>query len=400
MENKNVAKQKKSKVRSLMGNVVGAGAAVVVVAVALSSTVEAYFRELFVFEDKIIYNIEVVEIYDPEEGEPQNLPIRLVVQDQFGTTFIPLTYGQTYGEVPNLKPNNLYNFKIQLQKDVGWITLASESVSTYPDLAGAVYSVDTNMNYLSNKTDLVFNVFVQQGIEQLEEIYLEIIVSGVVYKESLGTGDQQVTIEDFTLSNRSVDVKLYAQIEGADLRLLHEKEFVLRPFINSQFSFNYTSTETLELISTINTRNYRYFLTIYNEGKFVEVREIKDPTMLIQVKAYSEYSFNIVGRLLNQNYDLLTYNLKTQAPPFGLSLLYEYPTNNLVQLQVYALDSEIFGLPYVFIDGVKVYFTLESQQLDASIFTLELQKNMVSFNIYLDLIGQPNIEYIIDSIGE
>lgn len=400
MENKNVAKQKKSKVRSLMGNVVGAGAAVVVVAVALSSTVEAYFRELFVFEDKIIYNIEVVEIYDPEEGEPQNLPIRLVVQDQFGTTFIELTYGQTYGEVPNLKPNNLYNFKIQLQKDVGWITLASESVSTYPDLAGAVYSVDTNMNYLSNKTDLVFNVFVQQGIEELEEVYLEIIVNGVVYKEVLGTGDQQVTIEDFTLNNRSVDVKLYAQIEGADLRLLHEKEFVLRLFVNSQFSFNYTSTETLELISTINTRNFRYFLNIYNEGKFVEVREIKDPTMLIQVKAYSEYTFNIVGRLLNQNYDLLTYNLTTQAPPFAVSLLYEYPTNNLVQLQVYALDSEVFGLPYVFVDGVKVYFTLETQQSDVSIFTLELNKSMVSFNIYLDLIGQPNIEYIIDRIGE
>lgn len=383
-----------------MGNVVGAGAAVAVVVVALSSTVEAYFRDLFVFEDKIIYNIEVVEIYDPEEGEPQNLPIRLVIQDQFGTEFIELAYGQTNGEVIDLKPNNLYEFKIQLKKDVGWITLASESVSTYPDLAGAVYEVQTNNDYLSNVTDLVFGVFVQEGIEKLSEIYIEIIVNGVIYKETLTTGDQKVMIPDFILTNRNADVTLYARTEDGELVILHEKEFSFRPYFNSAFSFNYTSLETLEFNADINTKNARYFLNIYKDGEFVEVRSVESGTMNIQVTPYSNYTFTVIARLSNNVYELLTYDLETQAPPFAITQVYTSDDFKRIQLNVYSLNTEIYEKPYVFIDGVLTELILVENLGDTYIFELEIPQSMVSFNIYLQIVGQPTIEYVLDRVGE
>jgi hypothetical protein len=400
MSQTNTSKKSRSKIRSLMGNVVGAGAAVAVVVIALSSSVEAYFRELFVFEDKIIYNIEVVEIYDPEEGEPQNLPIRLVIQDQFGTEFITLLYGQTTGEVSNLKPNNLYEFKIQLKKDVGWITLTSESVSTYPDLAGAVYEVQTNNDYLSNITDLVFSVYVQQGIEKLSEIYLEIIVNGVVYKEELTTGDQKVTIPNFVLTNRSADVTLFAQIENGELVVLHEKEFSFRPYFDSSFSFNYTSIETLEFNATINTRNTRYFLNIFKDGKFVEVKSIETGSLNIQVTPYSNYTFTVVARLSNNVYELLSYQLETQAPPFAITQVYTSDDFKRIQLNLYSLNTEIYHTPYVIIDGILTEFTLVQNLNDTYIYELEIPQSMVSFNIYLKIVDQPNIEYIIDRVGD
>jgi hypothetical protein len=393
-------KQDKSRIRSLMSNVVGAGAAVAVAVIALSSSVEAYFHELFVFEDKIFYNIEVVEIYDPEEGEPQNLPVRLVIQDQFGVEFIELPYGQTYGEVKNLKPNNLYDFKIQLRKDAGWITLTTAAVSTYPDLSGAVYEVSTNMDFLSNTTDLIFGVYTQQGIENISEMYIEIIVDGVIYKKDVTLGDQKVTIENYRITNRAVNVKLFAQKEGGALVTLHEKEFRFRPFINASFSFNYTSIETLELKSELRDDNFKYFVSIFKDDVFVRTLEITSSSMMIQVIPYSNYNFTIRAEQRRVIYDLISFNLETKAPPFSITQIYNYTNDSELMVQVFALDSEVYGAPYIFIDGVKTSLELKHQNNDSFIFTLQIPKDLKSFIIYLEILNQPNIEYTLDRIGD
>lgn len=393
-------KQDKSKIRSLMGNVVGAGAAVAVAVIALSSTVEAYFHELFVFEDKIFYNIEVVEIYDPEEGEPQNLPVRLVIQDQFGVEFIELPYGQTYGEVSNLKPNNLYDFKIQLKKDAGWITLNTAAVSTYPDLSGAVYEVTTNMDFLSNTTDLIFGVYTQQGIEEIKEMYIEIIVDGVIYKEEVTTGDQKVTIENYKITNRAVTVKLFAQKEGGALVTLHEKEFRFRPFIDASFSFNYTSIETLELKSDLRDDKYKYLVSIFKDNEFIETKEITSSSMMIQVIPYSNYDFIIRAEQRRVIYDLISYQLETKAPPFSITQIYTYTDNSELMVSVFALDPLVYGNPYIFIDGVKTPLTLQHQNNESFIFTLTIPKDLTAFILYLEILNQPNIEYTLDRIGD
>lgn len=393
-------KQDKSKIRSLMGNVVGAGAAVAVAVIALSSTVEAYFHELFVFEDKIFYNIEVVEIYDPEEGEPQNLPVRLVIQDQFGVEFIELPYGQTYGEVSNLKPNNLYDFKIQLKKDAGWITLNTAAVSTYPDLSGAVYEVTTNMDFLSNRTDLIFGVYTQQGIEEIKEMYIEIIVDGVIYKEEVTTGDQKVTIENYKITNRAVTVKLFALKESGALVTLHEKEFRFRPFIDASFSFNYTSIETLELKSDLRDDKYKYLVSIFKDNVFIETKEITSSSMMIQVIPYSNYNFIIRAEQRRVIYDLISYQLETKAPPFSITQIYKYTDNSELMVSVFALDPLVYGNPYIFIDGVKTPLTLQHQNNESFIFTLTIPKDLTAFILYLEILNQPNIEYTLDRIGD
>lgn len=393
-------KKDKSKIRSLMGNVVGAGAAVAVAVFALSSTVEAYFHELFVFEDKIFYNIEVVEVYNPEEGVPQHLPVRLVIQDQFGVEFIDLPYGQTYGEVSNLKPNNLYDFKIQLRKDAGWITISTAAVSTYPDLSGAVYEVSTNMDFLSNKTDLIFGVYTQQGIETISEMYIEIIVDGVIYKEEVTNGDQKVTIENYQISNRAVNVKLFAQKEIGELVLLHEKEFRFRPFINASFSFNYTSIETLELKSELRDNNFKYLISIFKDNVFIETLEITSSSMMIQVVPYSNYNFLIKAEQRRVVYDLISYELETKAPPFAITQIYNYTEDSELMIQVFALDSEIYGTPYMYIDGVKTSLILQHQMSDSYLYTLIIPKDLKAFIIYLEVLNQPNIEYTLDRIGD
>lgn len=393
-------KQDKSKIRSLMGNVVGAGAAVAVAVIALSSSVEAYFHELFVFEDKIFYNIEVVEIYDPEEGEPQHLPVRLVIQDQFGVEFIELPYGQTYGEVSNLKPNNLYDFKIQLRKDAGWITLNTAAVSTYPDLSGAVYEVTTNMDFLSNTTDLIFGVYTQKGIEEIKEMYIEIIVDGVIYKEEVTTGDQKVTIENYKITNRAVTVKLFALKEGGALVTLHEKEFRFRPFIDASFSFNYTSIETLELKSDLRDDNYKYLVSIFKDSVFIETKEITSSSMMIQVIPYSNYDFIIRAEQRRVIYDLISYQLETKAPPFSITQIYRYTDNSELMVSVFALDPLVYGNPYILIDGVKTPLVLKHQNNESFIFTLTVPKDLTAFIIYLEILNQPNIEYTLDRIGD
>lgn len=394
--------QKQSKARSIMSNVVGAGAAVAVAVVALSSTVEAYFRELFVFEDTIFYTVEVVEIYDQEEGEPQNLPVRLVIEDQFDTVYIDLDYGQTSGEINNLSKNNVYQFKIQLQKDVGWITLESTSVNTYDKLNGAVYELTMDEDYRSSTSDLNFGVYVQQGIEILSNLYLEVEYLGSIQTFPLEFGNQNVVIPDFKYTELILETRIFAQVEDGDLLELHNKVFDMRPYFLADINFDYIDTTTMN-IHISNTElpfvvGYLYRVT--KGDRVIDSGFLQDETTSITVEPYQSYTFEVFGTVNRDTYPLISYSMTTDAPPFAVTQLLRGVDENRLTVNVFEYNSETYDRVYVNIDGVKNYLT-----------TIDTNETMLAaegwipltdgpLNIYLEIKDQPDVEYILDTIEE
>ena len=394
--------QKQSKIRSIMSNVVGAGAAVAVAVVALSSSVEAYFKELFVFEDTIFYTVEVIETYDEEQGEPENLPIRLVIEDQFDTVYIDLSYGETTGEVNNLTVNNIYKFKIQIQKDIGWITLESTQVSTYEKLDGAVYNLTMDENYKSSTSDLTFGVFVQEGIEVLSELYLEIEYEGQLQSFPLEYGNQTITIPEFNMTSLSLVTTIYAQVENGELLELHNKVFELRPYFEASIGFDYIDTSTMNITLEQSNQpfNTTYIIAVYRSDRLIGTVVLEDSVTSITVEPYQSYSFEVYGSYDSTRYELFQYDMQTDAPPFGIIQLLKGVGENRLTVNVFEYDSTVYGRVYVMIDG-ETYF-LDDVAIQDSMFVAQgwIPLFEGTLNIYLEIKGQPDVEYILETIGE
>lgn len=393
--------QKQSKIRSIMTNVVGAGAAVAVAVVAFSSSVEAYFKELFIFEDTIFYTVEVIESYDEENGEPENLPIRLVVEDQFDTVYIDLSYGESNGEINGLTANNVYTFKIQIRKDIGWITLESEDVSTYEDLSGAVYELEMDENYTEAVSDLTFGVYVQEGIEVLSDLYLDIEYNGVLLTFPLEYGDQKVTLESFNYTTLTITASIYAQIEDGELVELHSKDFQLRPYFDSSIAFDYKNDMMHISIEEKETPfNSIYRVIVYKEGKRIDSELLNEPLTSVSVEPYQTYRFEVYGVYGPLSYLLVEYEMETQTPPFAIIQVLEGVSGYRLTVNVFEYDFETYNGLYVIIDeqryDIDLYEFLDSMY----VFQDWVPIFEGSLTIYLEINDQPDVEYILETIGE
>jgi len=400
--NKQANTEKQTKARSLMSNVVGAGAAVAVAVVVLSSTVEAYFRELFVFEDTIFYTVEVVEIYDPEQGEPQNLPVRLVIEDQYDTVYIDLDYGQTSGEINNLTKNNVYRFKIQLQKDVGWITLESTSVNTYEELNGAVYELSMDDNFRVAESDLTLGVFVQKGIETISELYLEVEYLSIVQTFPLVFGDQEIIIPDFSYSDLIIETRVFAQVEDGDLIELHNKIFELRPYFPAEIRFDYIDTTTMNININENDLpfNVGYLYRVLKGDRIVDSGFLLDATTSLTLEPYQSYTFEVIGLYNRESVPLISYSMRTDAPPFAVTQILKGVGENRLTVNVFEYNAETYDRVYVMLDGEKIY--LNTLQTNETMLAAEgwIPTFEGSLNIYLEIKDQPDVEYLLDTIEE
>ena len=393
--------QKQSKIRSIMSNVVGAGAAVAVAVVALSSSVDAYFRELFVFEDTIFYTVEVIETYDEENGEPENLPIRLVIEDQFDTVYYDLSYGETSGEINNLTVNNIYKFKIQIQKDIGWITLESTQVSTYEKLDGAVYDLNMDENYKSSTSDLTLGVFVQEGIEVLSDLYLEIDYEGQLQTFPLTYGNQTVIVPDFSYTSLMLETSIYAQVEDGELLELHNKTFELRPYFEASVGFDYIDTTTMNVTMVFDESsiNSTYVLLVYKNDRIIDTVILEESLTSISVEPYQSYTFEIYGRYNKERYLLVQYEMQTDTPPFSIIQELQGVGQNRLTVNVYEYDSSIYGRVYVIIYGETYYLDDIAAQDNMFVAQGWIPLYEGNLNIYLEIIGQPDVEYILETIG-
>ena len=393
--------QKQSKIRSIMSNVVGAGAAVAVAVVALSSSVDAYFRELFVFEDTIFYTVEVIETYDEENGDPENLPIRLVIEDQFDTVYYDLSYGETSGEINNLTVNNIYKFKIQIQKDIGWITLESTQVSTYEKLDGAVYDLTMDENYKSSTSDLTFGVFVQEGIEVLSDLYLEIVYEGQLQTFPLTYGNQTVIVPDFSYTSLMLETSIYAQVEDGELLELHNKTFELRPYFEASVGFDYIDTTTMNVTMVFDESsiNSTYVLLVYKNDRIIDTVILEESLTSISVEPYQSYTFEIYGRYNKERYLLVQYEMQTDTPPFSIIQVLQGVGQNRLTVNVFEYDSSIYGRVYVIIEGETYYLDDIAAQDNMFVAQGWIPLYEGNLNIYLEIIGQPDVEYILETIG-
>lgn len=228
-------KQRKEKIKKLFQNSVGVtvSATAVVVATPLFDNVTAEFNDFKLLEDSIYYEVDVIEEVG-EEGVPNGRPLRLVIENQWDRIEVPLEYGANASVLSALRPNANYDFTVQMDKGVTWVTLASEQVTTENKLAGiigpATYEVSGSMRQVK------LDVLTQPGGVEIQFYQLALIADGQTLTQiPVIEGTQSI---DFELPLDNVAWRLELQAITAESELIRLAESVLIPPGHFDTAFN------------------------------------------------------------------------------------------------------------------------------------------------------------------
>lgn len=214
-------KQRKEKIRKLFQNSVGvtASATAVVVATPLFDNVTAEFNEFKLLEDSIYYEVDVVEEVG-EEGVPNGRPLRLIIENQWERIEVPLEYGVNADVLSELRPNANYDFTIQMDKGVTWVTLASQQVTTEDELAGVIGP--RSYEVTGSARQVTLDVLTQSGGVAIQFYQLALIEDDQTLTQiPVMEGTQTLTFE-LPLDNQTWRLELQAITAESELLVLDE----------------------------------------------------------------------------------------------------------------------------------------------------------------------------------
>ena len=214
---------RQEKVKRLMGNVVGAGASVAVVAAVASFTisVEASFLNVTVFQNRAFYQLEVREIVEiegsgeiPEDTpDPINTPVRLRVQNQWDDFFLPLIYGYNEGFIEPLRPNQQYTLTIELEQAISWSTLDSISFNTQPTNVAVISDVIETTSPLNPLSQLSVSVLTQNGGTPPDAWTLVLTYGDTFIEQPLNVGENLINFENLSHVNAPIELEVFAVLQ-------------------------------------------------------------------------------------------------------------------------------------------------------------------------------------------
>lgn len=373
----NKQEQKGAKVKKVLSNFIGVSVGAVVVVTTFISNVTAEFLQVDVFQDSIIYTVEVIEEVegDVQEGdEVISFPLRLLVTSQFGDEVIPLEYGVTTGSLNNLKQNSNYTLKVQIEKDVGWVTVTSETVSLETNLAASVYDFTNTSNMLTNTFDAVFNIFYQRAGAITDDDWAIVSYGDIEERVELVEGEQVISLEDLPHINEDIVIEIYTSIDGV-VELVNSKRYQPSDRLYASFELvsedplNYTIEHDLDFDSF---EDLIYQTLIYNNGELIsEITMMGDHTPITFEDYDQSYRVDVIVSYTKdenhvtqilQSYDIttealpyhvLTYKILDEETEFTLTVLDE---ENRYTHPTLIIDHVIYSLEYLdTIDGFKVY---------------------------------------------
>lgn len=228
-------KQRKEKIKKLFQNSVGvtASATAVVVATPLFDNVTAEFNDFKLLEDSIYYEVDVIEEVG-EEGVPNGRPLRLVIENQWERIEVPLEYGANADVLSELRPNANYDFTVQMDKGVTWVTLASQQVTTEDELAGVIGPASYDVRGAARQVEL--EVLTQSGGVAIQFYQLALIKDGQTISQTpIVEGTQTVNFE-LPLDNASWQLELQAITAESELIVLDDSILIPPGHFDTSFS--------------------------------------------------------------------------------------------------------------------------------------------------------------------
>lgn len=228
-------KQRKEKIRKLFQNSVGvtASATAVVVATPLFDNVTAEFNDFKLLEDSIYYEVDVIEEVG-EEGVPNGRPLRLVIENQWERIEVPLEYGVNADVLSELRPNANYDFTVQMDKGVTWVTLANQQVTTEDELAGVIGPASYDVRGAARQVEL--EVLTQSGGVAIQFYQLALIKDGQTISQTpIVEGAQTVNFE-LPLDNASWQLELQAITAESELIVLDDSILIPPGHFDTSFS--------------------------------------------------------------------------------------------------------------------------------------------------------------------
>lgn len=214
-------KQRKEKIKKLFRNSVGvtASATAVVVATPLFDNVTAEFNDFKLLEESIYYEVDVIEEVG-EEGVPNGRPLRLVIENQWERIEVPLEYGVSANVLSALRPNANYDFTVQMDKGVTWVTLASQQVTTENELAGVIGPATYEVSDTVRQVEL--DVLTQSGGVEIQFYQLALIVEGQTLTQTPVIEGTRTIDFEIPLDNASWRLELQAITAESELIILDE----------------------------------------------------------------------------------------------------------------------------------------------------------------------------------
>ncbi len=292
---------RQEKVKRLMGNVVGAGASVAVVAAVASFTisVEASFLNVTVFQNRAFYQLEVREIVEiegsgeiPEDTpDPINTPIRLRVQNQWDDFFLPLIYGYNEGFIEPLRPNQQYTLTIELEQAISWSTLDSISFNTQPTNAAVISDVIETTSPLNPLSQLSVSVLTQNGGTPPDAWTLVLTYGDTFIEQPLNVGENLISFENLSHVNAPIELEVFAVLPE-ESKSMTRRVYEATEYVEGDIQIRFPTLTTLQVDTTKATTlpNASYDVRLTTEGQVSRTFEATNDSMnlddLVQGETY------------------------------------------------------------------------------------------------------------------
>ena len=411
---KQLDRQRRDKIKRLFQNSVGvtASATAVVVATPLFDNVAAEFNEFKLLEDSIYYEIEVIEEV-AEDGTANGRPLRLVIENQWERIEVDLAYGLNEQVLEDLRPNANYNFTVQMDKGVTWVTLANESVSTENELAGVIGPL--SFEETPNAYQASLELYTQAGGVDINFYQLVVIEANQTLSQSPVSEGESATSIDFPKTNASFQLQLQAITADSELIVLDEKTIHPPAYFEASMTAQLINPTQVLIqpspdLDAFTEQTYR--LDIIENGILIDSLEMTDDTV-IDVAPENVYEFvyyvtYVDDRLGTPNQKTFaTVQIETPDDLFYVLNIIEHDASSEYLLSVENYDT---WFKSTFVRGYDASGTLlfesplsfVSEVGPTSLFRLVPSPNNAYHTITIGLIlNQPNDpELVIHTIGE
>ena len=375
-----------SKAKRLMGNVVGAGTSVAVVAAVASFaiSVEASFIDVTVFQNRAFYQLEVREIVEiegsgemPEDmPEPVNTPVRLRVQNQWDDFFLPLIYGYNEGFIEPLRPNQQYTLSIELQQAISWSTLDTFLFTTSPTNAAIISEVIETTSPLDPLTQLTVNVLTQNGGTPPAEWKLALTYGDTLIERPLSVGENIVSFVDLPHVNAPIELEVLA-IFTEETQVMTTRTYEASEFVQGDIQLSFPTLTTLAIETTKTT-------TLANPTYQVRLTPFAQPAITIQA-----------------NDDRLTIANLIQGQAYLLEWVLTHQTNVNETKQVVLYSQTVMPiLTPIYV--LSVYPEGNGQTLEVTIdkdvaiesLSIQGEQDNLAFNLPFTLVQETNAAYL------
>lgn len=265
----------KEKIRRMMSSFVGGSVSVATIAVVSSFQIslQATFLDLKVFQNAAYYEIEIIDTMivdetsslDVEPLPPEPLPTRLWVENQWGNFEVTLSYGVNQGELSPLRENENYTLTIQYQGDLGWTSLATETIKTAPRLLGNVNNFTFDGAYQDNTIDVSMTVSTQVGFRPVDRFEVVLSQGDQQWIESVSTGTTALSFKDLPHRNETYEVRILAYIQNLAEEIF-KQTYASLPFVDGMVERYFSTPGTLvvvptQLSSTLQDEVYSFEIT-------------------------------------------------------------------------------------------------------------------------------------------